>query len=132
MSNPVEFVIIMSMRYMNPALMGLAHNWAEENTPNEIPGSHRMRSFHIAPDRGMSIVWFKSQDDLDAAFPMIKQVMNDMAQKFEARADIQKGITSPELEWGIKQGIRCNWLKIELFFRLFTASKKNQKWCLTT
>ena len=100
MSNPVEFVIIMSMRYMNPALMGLAHNWAEENTPNEIPGSHRMRSFHIAPDRGMSIVQFKSQDDLDAAFPLIKQVMNDMAQKFEARADIQKGITSPELEWG--------------------------------
>ena len=100
MSNPVEFVIIMSMRYTNPALMGLAHNWAEENTPNEIPGAHRMRSFHIAPDRGMSILWFKSQDDLDAAFPMIKQIMNDMPQKFEARADIQKGITSPELGWG--------------------------------
>lgn len=100
LSETVEFVIIMSMRYMNPSLMGLAHDWAEKNTPDEIPGSHRMRSFHVAPDRGMSIMWFKDQGDLDAAFPMVKQVMNEMAEKFEARAEIQKGITSPELGWG--------------------------------
>ena len=100
MSKPLEFVIIMSMRYLNPSLMGLAHGWAEENTPDQIPGAHRMRSFHIAPDRGMSIMWFADQNDLDAAFPMVKQVMNDMAQRFEARAEIQKGITSPELEFG--------------------------------
>ena len=48
----------------------------------------------------MSIMWFSDQNDLDAAFPMVKQVMNDMAQRFEARAEIQKGITSPELEFG--------------------------------
>ena len=59
-----------------------------------------MRSFHVAPDRGMSIRWFEKQEDLDAAFPMVKQVMNDIAQRFEARADVQKGITSPELEFG--------------------------------
>lgn len=100
MSKAVEFVIIMSMRYMNPSLMGLAHDWAEKNTPNEVPGCHRMRSFHIAPDRGMSILWFNDQKDLDAAFPMVKEVMNDLAQRFEARAEIQKGITSPELEYG--------------------------------
>jgi hypothetical protein len=85
---------------MNPSLMGLAHEWAEKNAPKEIPGSHRMRSFHIAPDRGMSMIWFKNQEDLDSAFPMVKQVTNDMAQRFEARAEIQKGITSPELGWG--------------------------------
>ena len=32
MSESVEFVIIMSMRYMDPALMGPAHDWAE-STP---------------------------------------------------------------------------------------------------
>ena len=100
MSKQVEFVIIMTMRYMNPSLMGLAHEWAEKNTPSEIPGSHRMRSFHVAPDRGMSILWFENQADLDAAFPMVKQVMNDIADRFEARAEVQKGITSPELEFG--------------------------------
>jgi hypothetical protein len=41
---------------MNPALMGLAHDWAEQNAPKEIPGAHRMRSFHIAPDRGMTLI----------------------------------------------------------------------------
>ncbi|MGC6454295.1 MAG: hypothetical protein ACON31_10330 [Candidatus Puniceispirillaceae bacterium] len=100
MSKQVEFVIIMTMRYMNPSLMGLAHEWAEKNAPSEIPGSHRMRSFHVAPDRGMSILWFENQADLDAAFPMVKQVMNDIADRFEARAEVQKGITSPELEFG--------------------------------
>ena len=100
MSKSVEFVIIMTVRYMNPALMGLAHDWVEQNAPKEIPGAHRMRSFHIAPDRGMTLIWFNSQADLDAAFPMIKQVQGDMATKFEARAEIQKGITSPDLEFG--------------------------------
>ena len=100
MSEKVEFVIIMTLRYMNPALMGLAHDWAEQNAPKEIPGAHRMRSFHIAPDRGMSIVWFNDQGALDAAFPIIKQVQAKIAEKFEARAEIQKGITSPDLEFG--------------------------------
>ena len=100
MSEKVEFVIIMTLRYMNPALMGLAHDWAEQNAPKEIPGAHRMRSFHIAPDRGMSIVWFNDQGALDAAFPIIKQVQAEIAEKFEARAEIQKGITSPDLEFG--------------------------------
>jgi hypothetical protein len=39
MSEPMEFVIIMSMRYMKPALMGLAHDWVEQNSPKEIPGA---------------------------------------------------------------------------------------------
>ena len=100
MSESVEFVIIMSMRYMNPALMGLAHDWIDQNAPKEIPGAHRMRSFHIAPDRGMTIVWFSSQESLDAAFPMMKQAQGEIAEKFEARAEIQKGITSPDLQFG--------------------------------
>ena len=30
----------------------------------------------------------------------IKQVQNEIAEKFEARAEIQKGITSPDLQFG--------------------------------
>ena len=33
----------------------------------------RMRSFHMAPDRGMTIIWFNSQQNLDAAFPGLKE-----------------------------------------------------------
>ena len=46
--------------------MGLAHDSVEQNAPAEITGATRMRSFHIAPHRGMSIIWFESQEALDA------------------------------------------------------------------
>ena len=55
-TDDVEFVAILTLRYMEPHLMGLAHDWVEQNAPEEIPGATRMRSFHIAPDRGMSII----------------------------------------------------------------------------
>ena len=100
MSESVEFVIIMSMRYMDPALMGPAHDWAEKHAPSEVPGAHRMRSFHIAPDRGMPVIWFNSQEALDAVFPTIKQIQAELAERFQGRAEIQKGITSPDLEFG--------------------------------
>jgi hypothetical protein len=100
MSESVEFVIIMSMRYMDPALMGPAHDWAEKHAPSEVPGAHRMRSFHIAPDRGMTVIWFNSQEALDAVFPTIKQIQAELAERFQGRAEIQKGITSPDLEFG--------------------------------
>ena len=52
-----------------------------------------MRSFHIAFDRGQTIMWFKKQEDLDAAFSMVKQLFMEIAQRFEGKLDIQKGIT---------------------------------------
>ena len=72
-TDDVEFVAILTLRYMEPHLMGLAHNWVEQNAPAEIPGATRMRSFHIAPDRGMSIICFESQEALDAQLPMIEE-----------------------------------------------------------
>ncbi|MCH1482844.1 MAG: hypothetical protein L7W95_03175 [Alphaproteobacteria bacterium] len=96
----VEFVAILTLRYMEPHLMGLAHDWVEQNAPKEIPGATRMRSFHIAPDRGMSIIWFESQEALDAQLPMIKEFQNMLAEKFQGRAETQKGMTSPDLQFG--------------------------------
>ena len=95
-----EFVIIMSIRYMKPSLMAPAHDWAEKNVPKDVPGAHRHRSFHIAPDRGMSILYFKEKANLDAAFPMVKDVLNGMAERFDAKVESQKGITSPGMDWG--------------------------------
>ena len=56
-----------------------------------------MRSFHIAPDRGMSIIWFDSQDHLDAAFPHLKAFQQQIAERFEARCEAQKA--SPARKW---------------------------------
>ena len=41
------------------------------------------RSFHIAPDKGMAIMWFKTQKDLDNAFPIFKDFQKKIvSQKF--------------------------------------------------
>ena len=55
-TDDMEFVAILTLRYLEPHLMGLAHDWVEQNAPTEIPGATRTRSFHIAPERGMSII----------------------------------------------------------------------------
>ena len=100
MSQNVEFCAILSIRYLNPALMGSAHDWVAQNMPELPEGVLRMRSFHIAPDRGMSIIWFSEQKFLDAAFPLLKQFQQAIADRFEAKCVAQKGIASPELDMG--------------------------------
>ena len=95
-----EFVIIMSIRYMKPSLMAPAHDWAEKNVPKDVPGAHRHRSFHIAPDRGMSIFYFDTNENLNAAFPSMKEFQQNVAAKFDAKADAQKAITSSQSDFG--------------------------------
>lgn len=100
MSQGPEFCAFLSIRYLNPLLMGSAHDWVADNMPPMPEGVIRMRSFHIAPDRGMSIIWFDSHDHLDAAFPHLKAFQQQIAERFEARCEAQKGITSPEIDFG--------------------------------
>ena len=101
MSPNVEFCAFLSIRYLNPLLMGPAHDWVDDNLPEQLPeGLIRMRNFHIAPDRGMTIAWFDTQEHLDAAFPFMKAFQQQIADRFEARVEAQKGITSPESDYG--------------------------------
>ena len=47
----------------------------------ELPrGLIRMGSFHIAPDRGMTIMWFNNQKNLDEAFPGLKEFQKPWPQ----------------------------------------------------
>ena len=80
--------------------MGSAHDGVVDNMPQLPEGVIRLRSFHIAPDRGLSIIWFSEQRFLDAAFPMLKEFQQAIADRFEAKCVAQKGITSPELDMG--------------------------------
>lgn len=100
MTSGPEFCAFLTIRYLNPLLMGSAHDWIADNMPPPPAGVIRMRSFHIAPDRGMSIIWFDSQENLDAAFPHMKAFQQQIAERFEARIEAQKGITSPAGDFG--------------------------------
>ena len=94
MSQATEFCAFLSIRYLNPLLMGSAHDWIADNMPPIPEGVVRMRSFHIAPDRGMTIIWFDNQEHLDTAFPHMKAFQQQIAERFEARTEAQKGVTS--------------------------------------
>ena len=59
-----------------------------------------MRSFHIAPDRGMSICYFDTNENLNNAFKSLKEFQQNVAGKFEAKADAQKAITSSQSDFG--------------------------------
>ena len=101
MSHNIEFCAFLSIRYLNPLLMGPAHDWIDDNMPEEMPkGIIRIRNFHIAPDRGITILWFDTQENLDAAFPFLKAFQQQIAERFEARVEAQKGITSPDSDFG--------------------------------
>ena len=75
--------------------MGLAHQWSEETTPGEVPGSHRIRPFHIAFDRGQTIMWFKKQEDLDA-------VIAQFEREHGGKRRCQYGSECRQLNWGNK------------------------------
>ena len=98
-SNQLYFCAVMSFRYLNPKLMGPAHDFVENNAPKKMPkGFVSSRSFHIAPDKGMAIMWFESQNDLDNAFPMLKDFQKKIAEMFDAKVSAEKAITSPSLD----------------------------------
>ena len=68
--------------------------------PPPPEGLIAMRSFHIAPDRGMSLCCFDPNGNLNSAFPSLKEFQQSVAAKFEAKADAQKAITSSHSDFG--------------------------------
>ena len=96
----VNFCAVLTMRYMNKALMQSCHNYIDENMPPPPNGLIAMRNFHIAPDRGMTICYFDTMDNLNAAFPHMKEFQQSVAARFDAKADAQKAITSPQSDFG--------------------------------
>ena len=68
--------------------------------PPSPEGLIAMRSFHTAPDRGMSLCCFDTNENLNTAFPSLKEFQQSVAAKFEAKADAQKAITSSQSDFG--------------------------------
>ena len=50
----VKFCVVLRMRYLNKSLMQSCHDYIDANMPPPPKGLLAMRSFHIAPDRGMT------------------------------------------------------------------------------
>lgn len=53
-------VIVGRFRYSNSKIMGVGHDWAEDNADlSWVKGLIKVDTFHISPDRGMAIYYFK-------------------------------------------------------------------------
>jgi hypothetical protein len=48
----------------------------------------------------MSLCYFDTNENLNAAFPSMKEFQQSVAAKFEAKADAQKAITSSQSDFG--------------------------------
>ena len=55
-------VIIGHFRYANAKLMGVGHDWLEENGDfSGFEGMTHAEAFHIVPDRGMGLFFFETK-----------------------------------------------------------------------
>ena len=62
-------VIIGRFRYINAKIMSAGHDWAEENADlRGLKGLSKVDTFHIAPDRGMAIYYFRKLNTLQLLF----------------------------------------------------------------
>ena len=92
MNEPVKFCAILTMRYTNKSLMQSAHDYIDEHMPPPPQGLVAIRSFHIC--------YFDTNENLNNAFPLLKEFQLGVAAKFEAKADAQKAITSSQSDLG--------------------------------
>ena len=100
MTSDVKFCAVLTMRYMNKSLMQSCHDYIASHMPPPPKGLIAMRSFHIAPDRGMSLCYFDTNENLNAAFPSMKKVKQRFSVKFEAKNNAQKSITAAQSDFG--------------------------------
>ena len=101
MTCDVKFCAILTIRYMNKLLMQGFHDYIAGQMPPPSKGLIAIRSCHIAPDRGMSVCYFDTNENLNAAFPSMKESQQSVAAKFEAKTDAQKAFTSSQSDFGV-------------------------------
>ena len=76
------------------------HDYIAGHMPPPPKGLIAMRSFHIAPDRGMSLCYFDTNENLNAAFPSMKEFLKALLKNSKQKADAQKAITSSQSDFG--------------------------------
>ena len=80
------------LRYKNGKIMGVGHDWAEENADlTWVNGLTKVDTFHIAPDKGMAIYFFKSTEQAKQSLPRLKEFFAGYSEMFECRVNFELG-----------------------------------------
>ena len=86
-------VIIGRFRYSNAKVMGVGHDWAEENADlTWVEGLTKVDTFHIAPDRGMAVYYFGTTDQAKTALPDLQKFFQGYAEMFDCQNYLGTGI----------------------------------------
>ena len=85
-------VIIGRFRYSNAKIMGVGHDWAEENADlTGIKGLIKVDTFHISPDRGMAIYYLRTSEQAKAALPALEKFFSDYSVMFNCKITWEMG-----------------------------------------
>lgn len=91
-------VIVGRFRYSNSKIMGVGHDWAEENADlSWVKGLIKVDTFHISPDRGMAIYYFKQAEQATESLPELQNFFNEYAKMFECKITWEMGAFNESL-----------------------------------
>ena len=73
------FCIFSNVRYSNPKLMHVAHQYMEQTfDPKQFIGLLELQTFHISPDKGLGIFTFDNQQNMTKYLPNLKAFNKDI------------------------------------------------------
>ena len=91
-------VIIERFRYINAKIMSAGHDWAKGNADlRGLKGLIKVDTFHIAPDRGMAIYYFRKAEHATAALPQLENSFNDYSKMFDCKIAWEMGAFNESL-----------------------------------
>ena len=92
------FCIVCSVRYSNPKLMHVGHQYMADNfDPKTFNGLLEFKSFHLTPDKGLGIFTFNNQGNLKKHLSDIKNFNKDYEDRFSCKITVDTGIINPDL-----------------------------------
>ena len=97
MTGDVKFCAILTMRYMNKSLWSCHECIASHASATKGSSCNAFISHSSRP--GMSLCYFDTNENLNAAFPSMKEFQQSVAANSEAKATL-KAITSSQSDFG--------------------------------
>ena len=92
------FCAFLNVRYSNPKLMHVGHQYVASNfDPSTLKGLVAVDAYHISPDKGLGIFTFNNQSNLEKHINVLKEFFKDYEDRFSCKATIETGIVNEDL-----------------------------------
>ena len=92
------FCVFINARYANEKLMHIGNNFLSENLDvNILSGFISLRAYHITPNKGLGVMCFDSQKNLEKNMIPLKEIFSDYEDRFNCKITIDTGIENRDL-----------------------------------